>query len=263
MKKSLSDPMAVGRTAEVFFWDDQHVLKLYRDWCPPDWVDYEARIARAVCDAGIPTPAPGEIVEVNGRRGLVYERVEGISMLQDMNSRPWTLWKHAKELADLHVKLNLLSIPDLPSYKQRLEYDIRQVPILSEDLRRKVLSILENLPDKTNLCHGDYHPGNVLITKDGPVIIDWVTACSGSPWADVARTNMILHIGAKAAGKQVHPIVMLLIKSYQRDYDRRYHSHVPDPGNELDRWTPVIAAARLIENILPEREGLMKMIQES
>ena len=85
---TLSTPIAHGRTAEIYLWDEHHVLKLYRDWCPPHWVEDEARIARAVYEAGIPSPAAGEIVEMDGRQGLIYERIQGISMLQDMNTHP-------------------------------------------------------------------------------------------------------------------------------------------------------------------------------
>src|SRR5574338_1237169 len=72
MKQISSTPLAEGRTAEIFLWDEDHILKLYRDWCPADWVDYESRVAHAIHAAGIPSPAAGEIVEVDGRRGLVY-----------------------------------------------------------------------------------------------------------------------------------------------------------------------------------------------
>ncbi|MCI0563423.1 MAG: hypothetical protein MN733_33525, partial [Nitrososphaera sp.] len=89
-------PTAQGRTAEIFPWDDGHVLKLFRDRCPPDSVEYEARVAGAIHEAGIPSPAAKEIIEVNGRRGLIYERLDGISMLEDMNARPWMLLKHAR-----------------------------------------------------------------------------------------------------------------------------------------------------------------------
>src|SRR5688572_30623407 len=112
-----SAPIAEGRTAEIYPWDDQHILKLHRDWCPHDWVDYEGWIARSVHAAGVPSPQVGEIVEVEGRRGLIYERLEGVSMLQDMNARPWTLWKHARSLAELQAGIHQKSIPELPSYK--------------------------------------------------------------------------------------------------------------------------------------------------
>jgi hypothetical protein len=41
----------------------------------------------------------------------------------------------------------------------------------------------------------------------------------------------------------------------------RYRTLVPDIKNELDRWLPVIAAARLNEDIQPEREALLQMVQ--
>ena len=263
MSKQLSSqPIAQGRTAEIYAWDDGLVLKLYREWCPPDWVDYEARIARAVYEAGVPSPEAGETVEVDGRRGLMYERLEGIAMLQDMNTRPWTLWKHARSLGELHATIHQKSITGLPSYKERLRYDMGKVTQLTDEQQRRALTILEQLPDGHNLCHGDFHPGNVLLTKNGPVVIDWMTACSGSPWADVARTSLLLSIGAKSAGRQVNPLIRAAIQLYHRTYLNRYHALHPDTTNELTRWTPVIAAARLSENIIPEHEALINIVKE-
>jgi thiamine kinase-like enzyme len=263
LKELSSAPIAQGRTAEIYVWDDQHVLKLYRDWCPPDWAEYEARIARAIYEAGIPSPKAGELVEVSGRRGLIYKRLEGVSMLQDMNARPWTLWKHARSLAELQVKINQKAITGVPSYKDRLRDDISKTPQLTTDLRNKALARLEALPDGENVCHGDYHPGNIFLAKSGPVVIDWMTACSGRPWADVARSSLILSIGAKAAGKQVRPILRMVIKLYHRTYLNRYRTLIEDTENELVRWMPVIAAARLSEDIVPERDALLKMVKES
>ena len=262
MKEITSTPIAQGRTAEIYLWDEHHVLKLYRDWCPADWAEYEARIAGAIYEAGIPSPAMGEMIEVNGRRGLIYERLEGISMLQDMNARPWMLLKHARSLAELQVEINQQSITGLPSYINRLRYDIRNTHHLSEDLREKALATLDALSDGQRVCHGDYHPGNVIITKAGPIVIDWMTACTGRPWTDVARTSLILNIGAKAAGEQVTPFIRTAIKLFHRTYLNRYRTLFPDTENELNRWRSVIAAARLNEDIVPERQALIKIIKE-
>lgn len=262
MKTLSSSPLAQGRTAEIYSWEEGHVLKLYRDWCPSDWVDYEARIAHAVYEAGIPSPKPGVIVEVDGRRGLVYERLEGISMVQDIKARPWTLWKHARSLAELQNQIHQRSAMGLPSYKDRLRYDLSQTSHVTDDLRSKALHLLEQLPDGQTICHGDYHPENVLITKDGPVVIDWMTACSGSPWADVARASLILTIGVKAAGKQIPLFLRIMVGLYHRMYLQRYCSLRADTHKELHRWTPVIAAARLNENIIPEREALIRIVEQ-
>jgi len=262
LKNLLSAPIAQGRTAEIYVWDDRHILKLYRDWCPPDWVDYEARIARAIYESGIPSPAAGEIIEVNGRRGLIYERLDGVSMLQDLNARPWMLLKHARSLAELQVKINQQSITGLPSYKDRLRHDIQNTPHLNDGLRNKALLMLEALPDGKSVCHGDYHPGNVIITKNGSVVIDWMTASAGNPWADVTRTSLLLSIGAKAARKQIPPIIRMFVSLYHRTYLNRYRMLVHEIGNEPNRWMPVIAAARLNEDIVPERGALIKMVED-
>jgi aminoglycoside phosphotransferase (APT) family kinase protein len=125
-----------------------------------------------------------------------------------------------------------------------------------------VLTLLSSLPDGQNVCHGDFHPGNVLLTDQGPVVIDWMTACSGSPWADVARSSLILQVGAKAAGRQVHPILRIFIKLFHRLYLQRYLALASSPRVDGERWMPVIAAARLNENIIPERDALIKTIQK-
>ena len=258
----LSAPIAHGRTSEIYRWNDGHILKLYYDWCPPNWIEHEAHVAQVIFDAGIPAPAVGEIVEINGRRGIVYERVEGVSMLQDMNARPWMIFKQAKALADLQVQFHQLSIPGLYSYHVALEHTIRRAPHLTEAMRVKVLELLKTLPDGNIICHGDFHPGNVILSAQGPIVIDWMTAASGSPWADVARTCMILHVGPKAAGRQLSQIARLFINLYYERYLKHYKALHSDTQNELRRWLPVIAAARLDERIEPEREGLLQMIED-
>lgn len=255
-------PLAQGRTAEIYAWGDGHILKLFRDGCPSDWVDYEAGVARAVHAAGVPAPAPGEILEVDGRRGLIYERLDGPSMLQDMNARPWLLLKHARALAELQVQIHRKSIPGLPSYKDRLSYDIRSTPHLREELREKALTRLAALPEGQTLCHGDYHPGNILITRRGPVVIDWMTACGGDPWADVARTHLLLNVGPKGAGNLVSPVIKMAIGLYYRAYRRRCNALLPDTHRQIDLWLPVIAAARLNEEIVPEREVLIELVEQ-
>lgn len=259
----LAAPIAQGRTAELYDWDADHVLKLYHTWCPPHWVEHEAHVAHVIAEAGIPTPPVGEVVEIDGRRGIVYDRVTGISMLDDMRKRPWLLLRHARSLADLQTQFHRLSVPGLHSYQDGLGHTIRRAPHLPEAQREQVLGLLETLPDAQTLCHGDFHPGNVLITAHGPVVIDWMTASVGSPWADVARTSMILTIGVKAAGDMVSPAIRLLSGLFHRTYLNHYRSLVRNGQAELARWLPVIAAARLDEQIERERAALLQMVADS
>ncbi len=42
------------------------------------------------------------------------------------------------------------------------------------------------------LCHGDFHPKNVIVSAEGPVIVDWFDACRGNAVGDIARTSLLL-----------------------------------------------------------------------
>jgi len=89
-----------------------------------------------------------------------------------------------------------------------------------------------------------------------------MTASAGNPWADVTRTSLLLSIGAKAARKQIPPIIRMFVSLYHRTYLNRYRMLVHEIGNEPNRWMPVIAAARLNEDIVPERGALIKMVED-
>jgi hypothetical protein len=57
-------------------------------------------------------------------------------------------------------------------------------------------------------------------------------------------------------------VIRTAIHLYHRLYLNRYLKAVPDTRNELKRSAPVIAAARLNENIAPEREALLELVQK-
>lgn len=62
----LSAPIALGFTAEIYAWKDGQVLKLYKSEISRDTVEYEARLTRTVHATGLPVPAVGEIIEIDG-----------------------------------------------------------------------------------------------------------------------------------------------------------------------------------------------------
>jgi len=178
-----------------------------------------------------------------------------------MNERPWTVFGHARALAGLQAKINQLSIASLSSGKDGLANAIRQAPHLKDDMRERVLKRLDTLPLGDKVCHGDFHPGNIMLTDGGPIVIDWMTVSEGNHLADFVRTSLLLTIGPKGAGKLLNPAVRLIISLFHQAYARQYLQLIPDKNNEWEKWMPVISAARLNERIEPEREALIRMIQ--
>src|SRR5689334_10170440 len=120
METALGAPLAQGRTAEVFAWDDGHVLKLFRPGWGADVARHEAELARAIYDSGAPAPRVGEVVEVSGRAGVIYERISGPSLLTELVDHPTHLRRVMHALAEAHANLHQRTIANLPRVREML-----------------------------------------------------------------------------------------------------------------------------------------------
>ena len=241
-------PIAEGRTAEIFAWENGCILKLLRPGFPPGLIEQEERITSAIVQAGIAAPKTGGLVVVNGRPGILYERIDGPSLSGLMQQRPFRLRQHAELLARLHIALHTHTIAGLPRQKVILASQVMEAEVLPVQVRNSVLRLLGRLPDGDILCHNDFHPLNVLIGPGGPVIIDWESASLGNSYADVARTSLTVALGRPAGGfpnywmKKVAEFYLEAFTSaYLAHYRSFAHDHLPDLG----AWQTVQAAAKV------------------
>jgi len=255
--------IARGRTAEVYEWREGEVLKLFYDWCPADWPKQEAFIAQAINHKGLAAPKYIETVTVDGRIGIVYERVFGVSMLSLMSKNPLQTKKQAKLLAEIHSKINSRTGESLPNMKASLGRSISKCVFLSDKMRAKVLLILAELKDANSLCHFDLHPDQVLISKDGPVVLDWMTAFQGNRAADVARTLVLLQYGeAPHMNWIMRQAVNLVRSTFSRVYLKRYLELCTDVRLlEIKRWMIPVAAARLNDGIKGEERAILLYLE--
>jgi aminoglycoside phosphotransferase (APT) family kinase protein len=254
------DPIAVGRTAEVFAWGDGRVLKLLRPSMPAGMGEMEARAGRIVSAAALAAPRLLETITVDGRFGLVYERVDGRSMVDCLASRPLRIGSMAADFARLHAAMHESSGDGLPELKTYLRSMFGQAgDLLPPDLRAIILARLDELPDGNSISHGDMHPGNVVMTASGPVVIDWMTLTRGEPAADVARTLFLLRDSALPAemARPQRVAVVLIRRWFASSYLRAYRRLRKVAPEAVQAWRPVILAARLGEGIPAEREPIL------
>lgn len=252
--------VASGRTAEIFAWDEGYVLKLIRPGFPPDLADHEAAILRRARSGGIACPAVNEVLEVEGRRGIVLERLPGPSMLDRVLAETRKAASWGEVLGGLHGAMHARTIDEPPSLRERLAHVIREGRSLGAETRRSILRLLDFLPDGQSVCHGDFHPGNVILAPERPVIIDWLDASIGHPLGDVARTFLLLELGRPPL-----PLIQRLRlesarRAFRRGYATRYAQIRPFAMEELRPWRAVVAGARLEERIPGERRALLKMV---
>jgi uncharacterized protein (TIGR02172 family) len=253
--------LAEGRTAEIYAWEDGKVIKLFREWVPRGNAEYEARLARLVHASGMPVPAVGDLIEVKGRPALIYERVEGRLLMDNLERQPWRMRSTIRELARLHAEMHTHHAPELPAQRQRLQRKIQDGP-LPENLKEASLQALASLPDDDRLCHGDFHPGNVLVNEQGSVVIDWIDASKGHPMGDVARTWVL----ARFSGLNESNPLQRWLTGWMRErfislYLSTYFSLAPGDQTQLVSWAPVIAAARLEEGVTDEEAALLAFVR--
>jgi aminoglycoside phosphotransferase (APT) family kinase protein len=201
---------------------------------------HEEAAAQTWCGAvGYPAPQVLEVVGVDDGFGLptqVMERAPGTTMLDALKARPWRAFKLVDQLASLQRHLHGLPTADWPGPRdagalvaKRLSLPRRAVaelddPDLVAGIARAegVLDIATSGP--AVVCHGDFHPLNVMV--DGPVasVIDWTDAGMGPREADVARTALIFHIASIAAETKLERALLKvagprLAARYRRAYD--------------------------------------------
>lgn len=258
----LGKVIARGRTAEVYNWSENQVLKLFYDWVPPEFVKQEFEISQQISKAGVPVAQVFDMFEHNQRFGIVYEKISGVTMLQKLLTKPWEVCKHSSALAELHIRMHQVPLEGFPSFRERWFRNIERIPDLPESTRQSLIHRVDHLPDANRLCHFDFHPDQVIYTDKGPIILDWMTACAGHPAADVARTQILLTIG-KPPGASWWMILLASILGRMANfyYMKRYLALNPQLNHQLIRdWLAPMAAVRLLETIEGERPALMKII---
>jgi aminoglycoside phosphotransferase (APT) family kinase protein len=258
--------IAEGREAEIFAWDAGRVLRLFRGARSRAVLEHEADAMRAARSVLPYVPDVFDIVEVDGRPGIIMERIDGPDFITLLGSKPWLVWRAGTILGRVQAELHGVAAPDgLPQLRERIRL-ICHRPMMPRDIAEKILPVLETMPDGVALCHGDFHPGNLLMTARGPVVIDWPNVTRGDPTADFARSDLLLHMGSPPPGTPalVNYMQGLGRKLIRTSFRRAYLRARPVSNAQVARWQLVRAGDRLAgDNIPEEREQLLRLLRGS
>jgi aminoglycoside phosphotransferase (APT) family kinase protein len=261
--KELGEPIALGRTAEIYPYGEEKVLKLFLSDTPQPWINKEIEIGSYIQETNIPVPKVYERVKIEEREGVIYERIEGPSLLNELATKPWNVVKYGRLLANLHVQVHDVTAPkSLETQREWATGGIPDSEKISADMKAKVLELLDSLPDGDQLCHGDFHPGNIIITQRGPVIIDWMTVSQGVASGDVARTATILETAKAPEGTPMRWLLEWIRKLFLGTYLKTYLQLRPNIGKSLASWQAVMAANFLADVSIPGEEAGLKTIIE-
>lgn len=248
-----------GRTADVMSYNDDSVLKLFKTFMDVNAVEREFGIATYAYRQGLPTPKPVALISQDDRKGIVYERVNGKSLLRLLSDNPLQMKKIARQMAELHSRINAVEFDDSQSVlKNNIEYAINAAPDLGEDDKKRIIAYMDSLPNGNRLCHGDFHPDNIM-ADDTLWIIDWMTGASGNPLCDIARSKMILETSEIPDSVPLAMRLLLkmgqnkLAKAYVRAYCKISNAKI----KEINAWLLPLYAARLVENLSGKEKAII------
>ncbi|HEY1761325.1 MAG TPA: phosphotransferase [Acidimicrobiales bacterium] len=202
--------LASGHDSDIFEYGDGLVLRRSRSGRS---LSVEARIMEYVREHGFPAPKVYEMSD--DETDLVIDRVDGPSMLDVLAARPWKIRRMAFVLGTLHNSLHDIPGPDW----------LRPSPV----------------GEGTQLVHLDFHPGNVLISAVGPVVIDWANVARGDGNADAALSWLLMSAGTVETSPTKSALLELgrsrMIKAFLKRFNRA----------EVARQLPAVVAWKLTD----------------
>ncbi len=253
--------IAPGRTSDVYEYGRGSVVKVPRPGVPASWAAIEAEITAAVHGNGLPTPVVRGLEIVEGRESVVFERIDGQSMWQQVRDGSRGVASVAVELAEIQLAICGADPPPLlVDFADRVGAKVDAAHVLSKGERDEARRILASLPRGSLLCHGDLHPGNVLMSDRGPIVIDWYDAAVGSPIADFVRSSLLIRPPTGSSE-------LLHLPGSSPEVLKRLHDHYVervladlDVATGMARsWEVVLAASRLSEHAEADDSSLLAL----
>lgn len=256
--------LAAAKEAEVYVWDDDKVVRLLRREDGMGQLEREEVAMQTVAGLGGPAPATHGTVTIAGRPGLIMDRLHGSDLASMVLRQPWRAAAFGHVLGDTQARLNEIRAPEeAESMRDLLLRSILANPSLADDLRVMAKEALEGLPDGDRVCHGDFHPANVIIDrKHGPVVIDWPNACRGDYHGDVARTLLLLrHATPPEMPAFARPLLAAVRARSVPAYLRAYRRRLPLDPSLVRLWQVAWAARRFSEGLPHEHAAMERVIR--
>ncbi len=222
------------------------VVKVFAESHPKADVFNEALNHARVEETGLNIPKVLEVSKTDGKWAIAMEYIEGETMAELMKKNPDKVDDYMEQFVDLQLMIHSKKSPLLGKLKDKL---IRQIDSLAGELdataRYELHTRLDGMPKHTKVCHGDFNPSNVIISKKGAYVIDWSHATQGNASGDAAMTYLLFALESEELAEKY--MTLFCKKS---DTAKQY----------VQQWLPIVAAAQMTKRKDSEKEFLSKWI---
>lgn len=167
-------------------------------------------------------------------------------MAELMKENPDKFDEYLDQFVDLQLLVHSKKAPLLNKLKDKMNRKITQTD-LDATTRYELHTRLESMPKHDKVCHGDFNPSNIIVTKTGELyILDWAHATQGNASADVARTYLLFCLDGDRA--KADKYLDLFCK--KSDTAKQY----------VQKWLPIVAASQSVKGKPEERDFLLSWV---
>ncbi len=183
---------------------------------------------------------------VDGKWSVIWQYIEGETLEKMMADHPEKEDEYLDFFVDLQIKMSREKVPLLGHLRDKMHAKI-SASSYPASVRYDLHVRLDGLPRHTKLCHGDFQPSNIIITKEGtPYIIDWSHATQGNGSADAARTYLLFKLHKKDE----------LAEKYLKLFCTKTDTAI----QYVQRVLPIVAASQSVKRKPEEAEFLAKWV---
>ena len=251
-----------GFTADVEQYDENTLVKIYRDAVPQEDIDREIHCTEAIQGRDLPVPAYHGAIEYQGKRAILLEYIRGESMNARMSSGRMETVEVARDFAAVHYRIHQCSMNSLEPSLERYERLLRRSePQLGSDLMNRCLKLLDKQPDGDKLNHNDYHPGNLIYGPNGVICIVQMfdygpTACSGVPMIprDKITPEFLAHYEA------YRDRIRIFTRAYEQEYVRLCGMDFSEYERLVEPWKVIVPASRFWTEWDCNKPQILKMM---
>lgn len=212
----------------------------------------------------INVPKIYEYTLINGKPAVVMQRIFGCTMLDTLKKYPLDSVRIMKRLAHMQASISEIEVSaPFNTIQDIMNYFAAKPALMEKSLIDFTIEIFDGLPKGNQLCHGDFHPGNILMQDGVDYIIDWSAAYRSNYLSDVAHSFLLMKHVPKIPGENSfqHKILNISGKVIANAYIKEVHRLKHFDYALFSKWTVVMSFLRAYYGLPSERAERIKYIQ--
>ena len=239
--------IAQRKNKEIYVENDKVIKLFVEGHSQSDILNEALNQSRVEEYSNLNVPKLIEVRKIENRWAIISERIEGKTISQMMKEQPEKIDEYLNLFVDVQLIILSNEVPLLNRIKEKFTRKLENATNIDENTKYELQQRLQGMKNHNKLCHGDYHPSNVIVKEDGTVyVIDWAHVTQGNASADAARTFLLFSI------------------DNHEDIAEKYLNLFAEKSgiekSHIQRWIPIVAATQMTKNIPEEQQILSNWI---